>query len=129
MANAQWIALLDAARSEGCVVLVARDYVADMSEADKARLPSDCRPGHMLDGDDVAAYAYTLTRLHCGTFAEELDELDELLQRMTAFFAHASRRLVALTTPPVLSGEVHRIFLHSFIQGQAREGDGKPRAL
>lgn len=80
--------LNEAARIEH-VVGVVRDYLAQWSPVDLARLPGPCRPGRIVDADDITLYALILVK-------EEFNrdpKGDAALTLMACFFAAASRRV------------------------------------
>jgi hypothetical protein len=88
-----------AAASREEVVDVARDFLALVTPEEMAHLPSDCRPGKLVDGEDVGNYALTLARRSC-----EPDFLDHpMLQRLAAFFGDALARLSQLAAAPATS--------------------------
>jgi hypothetical protein len=89
--------LLDAATPSEVIELV-RDFVASWSPEEMATLPRDCRPGKIVDSEDVAGIAFALVRRSCA--ADRLG--DDLLQRLAAFFTDASQQLSRLTpSPPI----------------------------
>ena len=93
-ASVSWQGRLDQAADRQEVVDVARDFLASITPEETAQLPLDCRPGKLVDGDDVAEYALTLVRRSC-----EGDALgDHNLQRLAAFFGEALVRLSQLAT-------------------------------
>jgi hypothetical protein len=87
-----WQGRLDAATSRDDVVHVARDFLALVGPEEVARMPVDCRPVKLVDGEDVANYAVTLTRRSCDPDCFE----DHNLQRIAAFFGDALGRLSQL---------------------------------
>lgn len=101
LASVGWQGRLAAAASREDVVGVARDFLALVGPEEIARMPADCRPGKLVDGDDVANYAVTLARRSC-----DPDCLgDHNLQRVGAFFGDALARLTQLT-PTTISEEL-----------------------
>ena len=44
------------------MISLARQFVASIDHNELARLPESCRPGKLLDTQDVMAYAYELVR-------------------------------------------------------------------
>ncbi len=80
--------LSEAARVDE-VVGVVRDYLAQWSPVDLARLPDPCRPGRIVDADDITLYALILVREQFNRDPVK----DPMLTRMAGFFAAASRRV------------------------------------
>ena len=99
-----WQGRLAAATSREDVVTVARDFLALVGPEEVARMPVDCRPVKLVDGEDVANYAVTLTRRSCDPDCFR----DHDLQRIAAFFGDALGRLSQLTPPSLASEEVHQ---------------------
>lgn len=86
-----WQPHLAAASTEPEVVAVVRDYLATWSPDEIARLPQECRPGRIKDGEDVARFAFELATCHCGAALPDAD--DELLTRMLVVVSHACTRI------------------------------------
>ena len=83
--------LLDAA-SPGEVVELTRTFVASLTPEEMAALPRDCRPGKIVDAEDVHAFAYALVRRSCAS-----DRMgDGALMRLASFFTDAARQLSRL---------------------------------
>ena len=82
-----WQGQLDQAATPEAVLAVARDFLAQVSPEEIAELPVDCRPGRLVDGDDIAIYAVTLAR-----HAAE-DDSHDLLHKLSTFFADANLRM------------------------------------
>jgi hypothetical protein len=91
-----WQGRLASATSREDVVGVARDFLALVGPEEVARMPVDCRPVKLVDGEDVANYAVTLTRRSCDPDCFG----DHDLQRIAAFFGDALGRLSQLTPAP-----------------------------
>ena len=89
-----WQERLNQAHTRQDVVRVARDYLVRMAPADFRGLPEDCRPGKIVDGDDVSNYALALVQRSCAP----ANLGDATLQRMAAFFTRAAVRLAQLTS-------------------------------
>jgi hypothetical protein len=87
-----WQGRLEAATSREDVVDVARDFLALVTPEEVARMPVDCRPGKLVDGEDVANYAVMLARRSCDPDCFG----DHNLQRVAAFFGDALGRLSQL---------------------------------
>lgn len=86
-----WRSYLGAACNEADIVKLTRDYVATWIPEDISRLPDECRPGRVRDGDDISTWAYQLARAHCSLAFD--DEQDALLMRMLAFISEAAMRV------------------------------------
>ena len=86
-----WAAALASARSEREVVSVVKDFLSQWSPAEIASLPEDCRPGRIGGADDVAEMALKFSQAQC-SLGEDFEQR-LVLERMEAFFAHASSRL------------------------------------
>ena len=82
-----WQGQLDQADRPEAVLAIARDYLAQVSPEEVAQLPEDCRPGRLVDADDVATYAFELARRQSSADAPEV------LHKLAAFFSDASKRL------------------------------------
>src|SRR5204862_5743981 len=91
-----WRHLIRHAGSEEDIVQLVRDHLAMWSPEEIARLPIDCRPARVSDGDDVSRWAYTLALTHCSGAVSEADE--PLVDRMLEFVTQAAVRLAALRT-------------------------------
>lgn len=92
-ASIGWQGRLAAATSREAVVDVARDFLALVGPEEVARMPVDCRPVKLVDGEDVANYAVALARRSCDSDCFN----DHDLQRIAAFFGDALGRLSQLT--------------------------------
>ena len=84
-----WQDRLESALTEGEVVVVAKDFVAQFSPQEIESLPEPCRPGKFFDANDITGYAFMLVRNHCEERAEAVDLVDKL----ATFFSNASIRL------------------------------------
>lgn len=89
-----WLATVGAADSERHVVAAALDYLATWTPSEISRLPTECRPGRIKDGDDISDMAYKLSREHLSSFGPLDDRL--LLERLMGFFVHAAARIAEL---------------------------------
>lgn len=98
-ASIGWQGRLAAATSREGVVDVARDFLAQVGPEEVARMPLDCRPGKLVDGEDVANYAVTLARRSCDADCFR----DHNLQRVAAFFGDALARLSQLAPATIAS--------------------------
>ena len=83
-----WEARLQRAYTTEDVVAVARDFIATWSPGELGVLPEHLRPGRFRDSDDVGLYAFRLA-----SCPDTSGGNARILQRMTTFFAAASRRL------------------------------------
>jgi hypothetical protein len=86
--------LLRLTTSERAVVQLARSYLSEWSPADLASIPEACRPGKVLDAEEIADLAYALTRSRIESLGPQ-----PLLEEMEGFFARACARLSELETP------------------------------
>lgn len=91
-----WPQRLKAAHTREDVVDVARDFLATFSPYDLARLPEPLRPGRLVDGDDLNAFAYTLVRHD----HDDSRGTARYIHRLTHFFTNASVRLAELSVNP-----------------------------
>jgi hypothetical protein len=82
-----WQGQLDQATRPEAVIVVARDYLAQVSPEEIAQLPENCRPGRLVDATDVSDYAFELAR------RQSSPDAPEVLHKLAAFFADASMRL------------------------------------
>ena len=87
-----WQGRLNNATHQGEVVGIARDFVAQFDYAQVAGLPAECRPGKLVDANDVASYAFTLVQYCTGGDTEGA----VLVEKLAAFFSHASLRLARI---------------------------------
>ena len=101
MATVSWQSLLNGAHSESAVVGIARDFVAQFSHEEIASLPPACRPYRFVDGEDIADYAFTLVNHVTG--GDSPSAL--LVEKLAAFFSHASFRVSALLAMGHQGGE------------------------
>ena len=87
-----WQDRLDSAATEGEVISIARDFIAQFSPQEIDGLPKICRPGKFFEADDVTAYAFALVRHNC----DKEDETASLVRRLASFFSNASNRLTQI---------------------------------
>lgn len=78
--------------TEGDVVSVARDYIAQFTPEEVSHLPDACKPTKVVDGNDVSDYALTLVRQHCDDGEGSMSPI----HRLAAFFSNASVRLTEI---------------------------------
>jgi hypothetical protein len=86
--------LLESASSEQDVVHIARDFIASFTPHEIELMPQECRPGKLVDGNDVASYSYDLATHRCG----EDDDAAGVMQTFVGFFADASERLARVAS-------------------------------
>jgi hypothetical protein len=72
------------------VVMTAKDYLAQWTPAEIASLPEPCRPGRLVDADDVSNYALELARAQC-------EGVSPLVDKMAVFMTSAALRLAQIT--------------------------------
>jgi|KBSMisStandDraft_5_1062788.scaffolds.fasta_scaffold1254044_1 hypothetical protein len=89
-----WPQVLDDAITEHDVVTVVREYLATLGPDEISRLPADCRPGKVNDGEDIGDFAFRLATAHLEFAGSRADRL--LLERVMGFFTQASSRLAIL---------------------------------
>jgi len=88
LVSADWAACLASATREDDVINAANEYVASWTQAELARLPSECRPPVFHTPQQISNYAFVLTRAElAGNLAND---------RMLAFFSHASQRVAII---------------------------------
>jgi hypothetical protein len=83
-----WQERIEEAGTEPEVVAVARDYLAMLTQDEYAGLPLALRPRKIVDGNDMAAYAFELA-LHQGDDPSEMN----LVQRLAQVMSRASVRI------------------------------------
>jgi hypothetical protein len=90
VASTSWLQRLDSAHSEGEIVAAAREFLAAIAPEEIEALPAASQPPlKLVDGNDIAGYAFDLVR------SEQHQGVDtsDLLHRLARFFSHASIRL------------------------------------
>ena len=92
MTTVSWQGRLNASSTEGEVVDVARDFVAQFDHEEVASLPEKCRPFKFMDGEDLANFAFTLVQHVTGGDTRSA----RLVEKLAAFFSHASFRATRL---------------------------------
>jgi hypothetical protein len=85
-----WQGMLNECVEPHEVVRTVKEYLARWTPAEIAALPEHCRPGRMVDGDDVADYALRLARAQCDGASAEVDKL-------AVFVTSAALRLAQIT--------------------------------
>ena len=89
-----WRGVIRSAASEEELVAITRDYLACWSPEEIARLPIECRPGRVRDGQDIGRWAFELTSSHLGGAVPPEDE--PLLLKIMLFVSEAGERLAKL---------------------------------
>jgi hypothetical protein len=89
-----WRSVIHSAATEEELVSITRDYLACWSPEEIARLPVECRPGRVRDGEDIAQWAFELTSCHLARRVPAEDE--PLLLKMMLFVNEAAERLAKL---------------------------------
>lgn len=87
-----WQGRVDAADEEREIVSIAREFLAQFTPEEIHRLPAECRPGKLMDANDVTTYAFELVRHDCGGDPEAA----ALVHKLAGFFSAASIRLSQL---------------------------------
>lgn len=88
-----WQEKVAAVGTEEELVKVANEYLAVWAPSELVLLPGECRPGRIVDGEQIAFYAYSLIRRQCAREASSNE-----LNRMAAFFSSAAQRQSQLRT-------------------------------
>jgi hypothetical protein len=86
-----WRRHLIGASTEHEIVSLTREFVAMWGPEDISLLPAECRPGRIVDGEDISQWAYDLARAHTSLRYE--GDLDMLLMRLLAFMSEAAMRI------------------------------------
>jgi hypothetical protein len=86
-----WRRHLLSVASEHEIVNLTREYIATWVPEDISLLPEECRPGRIVDGEDISQWAYALARAHTSLRYE--GEQDTLVMRMLAFMSEAAMRM------------------------------------
>ena len=89
-----WLMRIGLAATSPDLIQVAREFVAEMTEAERMRLPSSLLPPPLKSPEDVNNYALSLTRAQLG-FKGPLAS-GVVLDRLTVFFAAVSGRIAQL---------------------------------
>jgi hypothetical protein len=101
---ADWRSVIRSAATEGELVAITRDYLACWSPEEIARLPAECRPGRVRDGQDIGQWAFELTSRHlAGGLAPESEPV---LLRIMLFATEAAERLARLKATERARAEV-----------------------
>ena len=91
-----WQDAVRAADTEGDVLDLVRDFLAQFSPPEIAQLPHHCRPGKIHDASDVTEYAFDLARHR----VDEAEDGAQVLYRLSAFFTDANERLAEILHVP-----------------------------
>ena len=91
-----WQDAVRAADTEGDVLDLVRDFLAQFSPDEIVQLPHHCRPGKIHDARDVTEYAFELVRNRC----DESEEEAQVLNKLSAFFTDANERLAEILHVP-----------------------------
>ena len=94
-----WPQVLDDATTEHELVNIVREYLATLGPDEITRLPADCRPGKISDGEDIGDFAFRLATAHLEFAGSRADR--QLLERVMGFFTHAASRLALLPAAPL----------------------------
>ena len=85
---------LRTAASERDVVELARDYLGEWLPEEIGRLPPECRPVKLRDGDDLSTFAVNLAR---ATTSFEIEPEDlRMVEELDAFIGSACRRMAEI---------------------------------
>ncbi|HUP97290.1 MAG TPA: hypothetical protein VM073_05085 [Usitatibacter sp.] len=90
MDTTKWMARLTHAKSPAQVLELVNQYVATRDPQTLAAVPAECRPARMSGPEEVTACAYRLSGYHGH------DDINRVVQRLSAFFSHASFKLSEL---------------------------------
>ena len=91
IAPLSWEQRLDLAVSEGEVIELAREYVAQLEHWEIVLLPDHLRPYKLVDAVDIANYAFELVRYEC-----DYEDRARLVLKLAAFFSRCSMHLSQL---------------------------------
>lgn len=86
-----WAALLHRARTESDVVRVVREFVAQITSDEFARLPEALRPGRFRDAQDISDFALVVKLHHLAP--HEAGQEPGLEARIATFFTAAAERV------------------------------------
>jgi hypothetical protein len=85
-----WQQRLNEATTTEDVMWVVRDFLSEWTPGQLQDLPEECRPGRLVDADDVAIYALTLVQKQC---ADDPAQVLRPVHDMATFFIAASQRI------------------------------------
>jgi len=86
-----WAHVIESSATEHDVVLAVREYLAQWSPEELARLPAGTRPGKITDGEDITDLAYRLSRAHLDFSGPPADTRQ--LERMMSFMGYAGAQV------------------------------------
>lgn len=86
-----WHERIAAAGSERDLVTATREWLVGWTPRELGQLPEDCRPGRIVDGEDINRWALHFTHAHLERRMSP--ELERLIAPMHAFFVQAATRL------------------------------------
>jgi hypothetical protein len=90
----QWYRDIERAGTPREVVALTRDFLATLTPRDLARVPESCRPGRVLDAEDIVFWGTRLAEEYWqlrGTAADVA-----VLQELWGFFLRASVHIAQL---------------------------------
>ena len=94
MDTTKWMARLTQAGTSAEVIDLVNEYLASRDPQVIASIPTECALQPLSTPDDVSACAYRLSAYHGH------DDVNRVVQRISAFFSHASFRLSELARKP-----------------------------
>jgi len=89
-----WLHVLDGATSEHGIVVAAREYLATWTPEELGRIPENCRPGKVSDGEDIGEFAFRMSNAHLDFRGPPEDR--QLIERLMSFFVHAASRYATI---------------------------------
>lgn len=89
-----WGERLANAHEIGDILTVANDFIAQMTPAELADLPTNLRPSRMEGAEQVASYALDVVRHRC---LSTPSTADGLVCRLALFFSAATLRLAQVS--------------------------------
>ena len=89
-----WRSVVRSAATEEELVSITRDYLACWSPEEIARLPAECRPGRVRDGQDIGQWAFELASRHLAGGLSP--EGEAMLLKFMLFATEATERLARL---------------------------------
>ena len=91
--RSSWHHVLDMADSDADLVARLREFISSFTPYEIDTLPADLRPHKLVDGKDVAEYAYELVQFQLSTA-----QPPELIHAFSDVFGYAASRLSALAS-------------------------------
>ena len=92
----RWRDLIALSSTEEDVVQVTREYLASWNPEELSRLPVECRPGRIRDGEDITRWAFELATEHCSEGCAA--DAEPILVKMLCFLTDAGRRIAQLNS-------------------------------